>query len=139
MRVVFPAPGGASTTAAFPYCSAARSSGRIASTGRVGGIRNVRLRPSISSRTNNMRSDSGTTQSVWMTTADVPLYGLLTESTQANVCVIGAGIAGLSTAYLLAREGKSVVVLDDGLIGGGESGRTTAHLSVALDRRYHQI
>lgn len=57
----------------------------------------------------------------------------------ADVCVIGAGIAGLTTAYLLAREGKSVIVLDDGPVGGGETGRTTAHLSTALDDRYYEL
>ena len=49
------------------------------------------------------------------------------------------GIAGITTAYCLAREGKSVVVLDDGLIGGGETSRTTAHLSNAMDDRYFEI
>jgi glycine/D-amino acid oxidase-like deaminating enzyme len=55
------------------------------------------------------------------------------------VCIIGAGIAGISTAYLLTRAGLSVVVLDDGPIGGGETGRTTAHLSNALDDRYSEL
>src|SRR5437764_4588989 len=63
----------------------------------------------------------------------------LQADASADVCVIGAGIAGLSTAYMLAREGKSVIVLDDGPIGGGESGRTTAHLSNALDDRYYEL
>ena len=58
---------------------------------------------------------------------------------QADVCVVGAGIAGLSTAYLLAREGQSVVVLDSGSPGNGETGRTTAHLSNALDDRYYEL
>jgi glycine/D-amino acid oxidase-like deaminating enzyme/nitrite reductase/ring-hydroxylating ferredoxin subunit len=57
----------------------------------------------------------------------------------ADVCVIGAGIAGLTTAYLLAREGKSIVVLDDGPIGGGETGQTTAHLSNEIDDRYIEM
>jgi glycine/D-amino acid oxidase-like deaminating enzyme/nitrite reductase/ring-hydroxylating ferredoxin subunit len=55
------------------------------------------------------------------------------------VCIVGAGIAGLTTAYLTAREGRSVVVLDDGAIGSGETGRTTAHLTAALDDRYTTI
>ena len=42
-------------------------------------------------------------------------------------------------AYWLTQSGKSVVVLDDGPIAGGESGRTTAHLSNAIDDRYFQI
>jgi len=79
------------------------------------------------------------TVSVWMATADLPLYPPLRENVGADVCIIGAGIAGLSTAYLLAREGKSVVVLDDGAVGGGMTGRTTAHLSCAIDDRYYEI
>jgi len=50
-----------------------------------------------------------------------------------DVCVVGAGIAGLTIAYLLRREGLSVVVLEAGAIGRGQTGRTTAHLSSALD------
>lgn len=54
----------------------------------------------------------------------------------AEVAIVGGGIAGLTTAYLLAREKRRVVVIDDGPIGGGETGRTTAHLSNQLDDRY---
>ena len=45
----------------------------------------------------------------------------------------------MTTAYLLAREGKQVVVLDDGAIGGGMTGRTTAHLVNALDDRFYEL
>jgi glycine/D-amino acid oxidase-like deaminating enzyme/nitrite reductase/ring-hydroxylating ferredoxin subunit len=74
-----------------------------------------------------------------MDTAEVPLESSLAERITAEVCIVGAGIAGMSTAYLLAREGKSVVVLDDGSIGGGMTGRTTAHLVNALDDRYFEL
>src|ERR671911_74570 len=63
----------------------------------------------------------------------------LRQDLRTEVCVIGAGIAGISTAYLLARAGKRVIVLEDGAIGGGETGRTTAHLANALDDRYHVL
>jgi glycine/D-amino acid oxidase-like deaminating enzyme/nitrite reductase/ring-hydroxylating ferredoxin subunit len=86
-----------------------------------------------------MKSDSGISTSVWMATAEVPPQPVLTEDTSADVCVVGAGIAGLTTAYLLGREGKSVVVLDDGPLGGGETCRTTAHLVNALDDRYFEL
>ncbi len=45
----------------------------------------------------------------------------------------------MTTAYLLSKEGKSVIVLDDGPIGGGMTGRTTAHLVNALDDRYFEL
>ena len=86
-----------------------------------------------------MQNDSGQTISVWMDTAVVPRQSTLTQDASANVCVVGAGIAGMTTAYLLAREGKSVVVLDDGEVGGGMTGRTTAHLVNALDDRYFEL
>lgn len=86
-----------------------------------------------------MEPTSGTTLSSWMATADIPGRPALTEDSHATVCVVGAGIAGMTTAYLLAREGKSVIVLDDGPIGGGMTGRTTAHLVTALDDRYVEL
>src|SRR5436305_7409311 len=86
-----------------------------------------------------MQSDSGNTTSVWMATTDMPQFQPRTQDLRTNVCVIGAGIAGLTTAYLLARAGRAVVLIDDGPIGGGETGRTTAHLTAALDDRYYNI
>jgi len=86
-----------------------------------------------------MHSDSGHTTSVWMGTTEVPQFQHLTQDLRANVCVIGAGIAGMTTAYLLARAGRAVVLIDDGQIGGGETSRTTAHLTAALDDRYYNI
>jgi ribulose 1,5-bisphosphate synthetase/thiazole synthase len=56
---------------------------------------------------------------VWESTAQIPAYSPLTADTTADVCVVGAGIAGLTTAYLLTQVGKSVVVIDDGRIGSG--------------------
>ena len=85
-----------------------------------------------------MRSDSGHTTSVWMA-ADVPDLPTLTHDIRSSVCVVGAGIAGMTTAYLLARAGRAVVVIDDGPIGGGETGRSTAHITAALDDRYSEI
>jgi glycine/D-amino acid oxidase-like deaminating enzyme/nitrite reductase/ring-hydroxylating ferredoxin subunit len=84
-------------------------------------------------------TDSGRTLSSWR--AEVPPRPLapLDADTATDVCVIGAGITGLTTAYLLGREGRSTLVLDDGPIGGGQSARTTAHLSNALDDRYVEL
>jgi glycine/D-amino acid oxidase-like deaminating enzyme/nitrite reductase/ring-hydroxylating ferredoxin subunit len=64
---------------------------------------------------------------------------VLTTDARADVCVVGAGIAGVTTAYLLTREGKSVIVLDAGPVGGGQTERTTAHLASAIDDRYIEI
>jgi glycine/D-amino acid oxidase-like deaminating enzyme/nitrite reductase/ring-hydroxylating ferredoxin subunit len=86
-----------------------------------------------------VKDDSQATKSIWMATADTPSSPRLQENIRTDVCIIGAGIAGLTTAYLLAHEGRSVVVLDDGPIGGGMTGRTTAHLTNAFDDRYVDV
>jgi glycine/D-amino acid oxidase-like deaminating enzyme/nitrite reductase/ring-hydroxylating ferredoxin subunit len=75
-------------------------------------------------------------ESLWTGTVDSTPYPPLQANARADVCVVGAGIAGLTTAYLLAREGRSVVVLDDGRPGGGQTGVTTAHLSYEIDDSY---
>jgi len=86
-----------------------------------------------------MKKGSGATASVWMDSGELTSGPALTRDISADVCVVGAGIAGLTTAYLLGQEGKSVVVLDDGPNAGGETSRTTAHLVNALDDRYFEI
>jgi glycine/D-amino acid oxidase-like deaminating enzyme/nitrite reductase/ring-hydroxylating ferredoxin subunit len=57
-----------------------------------------------------------------------------------DVCVLGSGIAGLTTAYLLAREGKRVIVLDaKPALAAGETERTTAHLAWYLDDTFSHL
>src|SRR5436309_1922185 len=77
---------------------------------------------------------SGNTASIWMGTFDTPDFAPLPRDLTTDVCVIGAGIAGLTTAYSLLKAGKKVIVIDDGPIGGGESGRPIAQVSWAVVR-----
>jgi len=56
-----------------------------------------------------------------------------------DVCGVVAGISGLSVAYTLARAGRSLAVIDDGMIGRGMTARTTAHVVSALDDRYYEL
>jgi glycine/D-amino acid oxidase-like deaminating enzyme len=76
--------------------------------------------------------------SVWLDTSSMPAFPSLEGDTGADVCVIGAGIAGLTTAYMLLREGKSVVVIDSVGIGAGETGRSTAHM-FPPDERFSEL
>lgn len=82
---------------------------------------------------------SGSNQTYWLETAPPIKFSALQKNTQADVVIIGGGIAGLTTAYFLATHHKKVVVIEDGLIGSGETGRTTAHLTWALDNRYTEL
>ena len=53
-----------------------------------------------------MLSDTGRTDSLWMVTLPPRIPAPLGQDVRTEVCVIGAGIAGISTAYLLAKAGK---------------------------------
>src|SRR5438067_859269 len=78
-------------------------------------------------------------ESVWSATAQLPECGPLEENVHVDVCVIGAGIAGLSTAYHLAQAGRLVAVLDDGPVVSGMTRMTTGHLTNMLDDRYFEL
>src|SRR3954453_22883844 len=73
------------------------------------------------------------TKSIWADTAVAPEAIPLGHDLQADIVVVGSGIAGLSTAYELSEQGHRVVVLDRGAIGTGMTARTTAHLSSISD------
>src|ERR671930_2642014 len=78
-------------------------------------------------------------ESVWSATAALPECGPLEENLHVDVCIVGAGIAGLSTAYHLAQAGKQVAVLDDGPLVSGMTRMTTGHLTNMLDDRYFEL
>lgn len=88
--------------------------------------------------TDRISNNSGHTQSLWMEVG-LPSFPPLDSNMTADVCIVGAGIVGLTCAYTLAKEGKSVIVLDQGTVAGGQTARTTAHLTWALDDRYYNL
>ena len=77
--------------------------------------------------------------SVWQKNIIQADFNQLRNSMTTDVCIVGAGIAGLTTAYLLQKEGRSVVVLDAWGVAAGETGRTTAHLTAVLDDRFFHL
>jgi glycine/D-amino acid oxidase-like deaminating enzyme/nitrite reductase/ring-hydroxylating ferredoxin subunit len=82
---------------------------------------------------------AATADSAWAATQELPRSRRLASNAEADVCIVGAGIAGLTTAYLLSQAGKKVIVLDDGPVASGMTHVTTAHLSNAIDDRFVNI
>ena len=82
---------------------------------------------------------SGHSHSFWIDTVSALKYDSLRTDLEADIVIVGAGLAGLSVGYCLAESGRSVVILEDGFIGSGETGRTTAHIVNSLDDRYTEI
>jgi glycine/D-amino acid oxidase-like deaminating enzyme len=86
------------------------------------------------------RHTSGQSESSWFKDIVQPVkFEKLSGNISVDVAIVGGGIAGVTTAYLLSKSGKSVALLEDGYIGSGETGRTTAHITHALDDRYYNI
>jgi glycine/D-amino acid oxidase-like deaminating enzyme/nitrite reductase/ring-hydroxylating ferredoxin subunit len=79
------------------------------------------------------------THSIWNDASSFPDRMSLDRDLSVDVCIVGAGITGLTLAYLLAREGKNVAVVEGGRIAGGETRLTTAHLTTVLDTRYSEL
>lgn len=63
----------------------------------------------------------------------------LDEDLEADVCVVGGGIAGVTAAYELARGGRSVVLLDRSRVGAGVTGHSTAKLSSLQGTTYSEL
>ena len=82
---------------------------------------------------------SGRHISYWTDSISPAIADPLKENLETDVVIVGGGLAGLSVAYCLTQSGKKVVLLEDGSIGSGETGRTTAHLVTALDDRYYDL
>ena len=79
-----------------------------------------------------MNVDNERSKSLW-TSVEVAPPRQLPKNAQADVAIIGSGIAGLSVAYELAARKLKVIVLDRGNIGHGMTARTTAHLAPVCD------
>ena len=53
--------------------------------------------------------------------------------------VVGGGITGLTTAYLLTRAGRRVVLLERGRCAEVDTGHTSAHLTMVTDTRLTEL
>lgn len=82
---------------------------------------------------------SGLTDSLWLAMAPRTAYPALDGDLEVDVAVIGGGIAGVSAALALKREGARVAVLERGVICGGTSGSTTAKVSALQQTRFSEI
>jgi glycine/D-amino acid oxidase-like deaminating enzyme/nitrite reductase/ring-hydroxylating ferredoxin subunit len=73
------------------------------------------------------------TTSYWVDSTSRPRYPRLERDLKVDVVVVGGGITGLTAAYLLKRQNRTVAVIDRERIGGVDSSRTTAHVTCVTD------
>ncbi len=78
-------------------------------------------------------------ESHWRKTALLPRFGRLEDNLTVDVVVVGAGITGVTAAYLLKQEGLSVALVDRERCGGIDTAQTTAHLTAVTDLRLQEL
>ena len=75
----------------------------------------------------------------WIDSTSFPRFAKLSSDQRVDVVVIGAGITGLTAAYLLTSAGKSVAVLERARCAEIDTGHTTAHLTMVTDTRLSEL
>jgi glycine/D-amino acid oxidase-like deaminating enzyme/nitrite reductase/ring-hydroxylating ferredoxin subunit len=75
----------------------------------------------------------------WSTSATLPRFASLDDDAVADVAVVGGGVTGLTAAYLLAKAGRRVVLLERDRCAGADTGHTSAHLTMVTDTRLSEL
>lgn len=78
-------------------------------------------------------------ESVWSSEVNLKKREALNQNIECDILVIGAGMAGLLTAYMLTKSGREVVVIDARRIAGGVTKNTTAKITSQHDLIYSSI
>jgi glycine/D-amino acid oxidase-like deaminating enzyme/nitrite reductase/ring-hydroxylating ferredoxin subunit len=85
-------------------------------------------------RVNGMKAYTGTLP-FWIDSAELHAYPKLQRDESVDVVIVGGGIAGLTAAYLLTQDGRSVAVLERERCATIDTGHTSAHLTMVTDER----
>ncbi|MGD6849410.1 FAD-dependent oxidoreductase [Rossellomorea aquimaris] len=82
---------------------------------------------------------SETPEPYWRETTKLPLFKKLDKNIKVDVTVVGGGIAGITTAYLLAKGGKKVALIEADHLLNGTTGHTTAKISAQHGLIYDEL
>ncbi len=78
-------------------------------------------------------------ESIWSETTEIPKRSTLPSNASTEVAIIGAGMAGILTAYFLKHQGRKVMVLEADRIGGGQTKNTTAKITSQHGLIYNKL
>ena len=77
--------------------------------------------------------------SYWSAAHSFQAFPALDRDIEVDVVVVGAGLTGITTAYLLKQEGTRVALIERDQIAAGDTSRTTAHLTYVTDKPLHKL
>ncbi|WP_410512692.1 FAD-dependent oxidoreductase [Paenibacillus sp. BR2-3] len=78
-------------------------------------------------------------ESLWRDTTDLPSFPKLAGDHDTDVAVVGGGITGITTAYLLSKAGYKVTLLEAGVLLNGTTGFTTAKITAQHGMFYDDL
>lgn len=75
----------------------------------------------------------------WRESIQLPTYPSLTIDTEVDVAIVGGGITGITTAYLLTKQGLKVAVIEASQVLNGTTGHTTAKVTAQHGLIYDEL
>ncbi|MGI2328843.1 FAD-dependent oxidoreductase [Planococcus sp. YIM B11945] len=78
-------------------------------------------------------------KSYWRDVKGIPSFPKLQENQSTDIAVVGGGIAGIISAYLLAKAGRKVTLIDAGKLLDGVTGNTTAKITAQHGLFYYPL
>src|SRR6187200_1013939 len=76
---------------------------------------------------------------VWIDDAPIRKFPKLQRNINADVLVVGGGVTGITTAYLLKKAGLTVALIDRERVASIDTGHTTAHLTYVTDVQLQEL
>lgn len=78
-------------------------------------------------------------RSYWIDSAEIPQFERLTSNEKFDIVVVGGGMTGITTAYLLSQEGMKVAIIESTRILNGTTGHTTAKITAQHNLIYDEL
>src|SRR4026207_396273 len=75
----------------------------------------------------------------WIDSASFPTFAKIDRDVDVDVGVVGGGLTGLTTAYMLTSAGKSVALIERGRCAEIDTAHATAHLTMVTDTRLNEL
>lgn len=79
------------------------------------------------------------TSSYWKNNTSLPSFESLKENIETDILIVGAGITGITTAYLLRNQGLKVTLIESDTVLSGTTEYTTAKITAQHGLIYHEL